>query len=86
LQNRRSRTQGGAAFAVARQLHVSPLRRDDIMFHRCGHAPCDCDTEGKEFCSTHCAQANAMEEEKTSCECHHAACKHSAQAQPSREA
>jgi hypothetical protein len=56
------------------------------MFHRCGHTPCDCGTEGKEFCSTHCAQAAAMDEELTSCECGHMTCKHSAQPQPNRDA
>ena len=47
--------------------------------HKCRHTACDCDTAGKEYCSAHCATAAAMEEELTTCECHHAACQHSAQ-------
>jgi len=44
------------------------------MPHRCGHQSCDCDTQGKEYCSTHCAQAALLDEEPTSCDCKHTAC------------
>jgi hypothetical protein len=44
------------------------------MPHRCGHEACGCDTEGKDYCSTHCAQAASFNEEKTHCECHHTGC------------
>lgn len=50
--------------------------------HSCGHKTCDCDTEGKEFCSAHCATAAAMEEETTHCECHHTACHHGTEQKP----
>ena len=44
------------------------------MPHRCGHQSCDCDTQGKEYCSTHCTQAAVLDEERTTCECGHIAC------------
>jgi hypothetical protein len=47
------------------------------MPHKCGHEACSCDTQGKEYCSTHCATVTNMHEENASCECGHTACKHS---------
>jgi hypothetical protein len=47
--------------------------------HKCRHTPCNCDTQGKEYCGGHCATAVAMEEEQTACECHHTACQQAAQ-------
>ena len=44
------------------------------MAHKCGHAACTCDPQGKEYCSTHCTQAALRGEETTRCECHHAVC------------
>jgi hypothetical protein len=52
------------------------------MSKSCGHKTCDCDTQGKEYCSSHCATAAAMEEETTHCECHHTACHHSTEPKP----
>jgi hypothetical protein len=42
---------------------------------KCKHEACGCDLPGKEYCSKHCATAQAMEEEPTSCECGHITCK-----------
>lgn len=45
------------------------------MPHRCGHEACNCATQGKEYCSTHCADVALMEEEQTTCDCRHTGCK-----------
>ncbi len=45
------------------------------MPHRCGHEACACDTHGKEYCSTHCADVALMHEEATTCDCCHTGCK-----------
>jgi hypothetical protein len=56
-------------------MHLQGFEEVTIMPHRCGHESCNCDTQGKEYCSTHCATAASFEEEKTTCECHHTACR-----------
>ena len=45
------------------------------MAKHCAHVNCGCETEGKEFCCTHCAQVAAMHDENAKCECHHLSCK-----------
>ena len=45
------------------------------MAQRCRYPACECDAQGKEFCSTHCAEAAAIGEERDDCLCGHAACR-----------
>ncbi len=62
---------------VAAGLGRSESRRYVMSYDRCGHDPCQCNVEGKEYCSEYCEQRSApglSTQEPYECRCGHPAC------------
>ncbi len=45
------------------------------MATRCRHRSCNCDAQGKDYCSTHCSEAERLGQERDTCDCGHAGCR-----------